>query len=100
MAKRVPHWRAAFSIPCLIRWPGVIQPGTVYNNIMSQEDWMPTLLAAVGVPDIVEKLEAGYSARGKLGRSIPTATTFYLSSRVKQKRVRATPSSILGRAAS
>jgi arylsulfatase A-like enzyme len=30
----------------------VIKPGTIYNEIMSHEDWMPTLLAAAGVPDV------------------------------------------------
>jgi arylsulfatase A-like enzyme len=28
----------------------VIKPGTIYNEIISQEDWMPTLLAAAGDP--------------------------------------------------
>ena len=63
-------------VPCLVRWPGVIQPGTIYNNIMSQEDWMPTLLAAAGVPGIVEKLEAGYSANGKTWKVHPDGYDF------------------------
>jgi arylsulfatase len=58
-------WEGGFRVPCLIRWPGLIEPGTTYNNIMSQEDWIPTLMAAVGVPDIKEKLKAGYEANGK-----------------------------------
>ena len=41
----------------MIRWPGVIKPGTIVNDIFSQEDWLPTLLAAAGEPDIVEKLK-------------------------------------------
>lgn len=49
----------------LVRWPGVIKPGTKINKIFSQEDWMPTLLAAAGVPDVVEKLKEGYKANGK-----------------------------------
>ena len=49
----------------LVRWPGVIEPGTIYNDIISQEDWMPTLLAAAGEPDIVEKLKKGHEANGK-----------------------------------
>jgi arylsulfatase len=48
-----------------VRWPGVIEPGTLINDIMSQEDWMPTLLAAAGEPDIVEKLKNGYEANGR-----------------------------------
>ncbi len=46
-------------VPCLVRWPGVIKPGTIINEIMSQEDWMPTFLAAAGEPDIVAKLKQG-----------------------------------------
>jgi arylsulfatase A-like enzyme len=58
-------WEGGFRSPCLIRWPGVIKPGTVYNNIMSGEDWMPTLLAAAGEPDIKDKLLKGYKAGNK-----------------------------------
>jgi arylsulfatase len=43
----------------------VIKPGTIYNEIMSQEDWLPTLLHAAGVPGIVEKCKQGHQAGGK-----------------------------------
>jgi hypothetical protein len=46
-------------VPMVVRWPGVIKPGTTINDIFSQEDWMPTLLAAAGVPDVKEKLAQG-----------------------------------------
>jgi arylsulfatase len=52
-------WEGGFRVPLVVRWPGVIEPGTVYNDIISQEDWMPTLLAAAGEPNIVEKLQKG-----------------------------------------
>jgi arylsulfatase len=52
-------------VPAVVRWPGVIEPGTIINDIMSQEDWMPTLLAAAGEPDVVEKLKAGYKVGSK-----------------------------------
>ncbi|HEY7715787.1 MAG TPA: arylsulfatase [Candidatus Binatia bacterium] len=58
-------WEGGFRVPLVVRWPGVIKPSTVYNDIISQEDWMPTLLAAAGEPDIVEKLKKGHSANGK-----------------------------------
>ena len=51
--------------PLPVCWPGVIKPGTIINDIMSQEDWMPTFLAAAGEPDIVEKLKQGYEVGGK-----------------------------------
>ena len=46
----------------LIRWPGKIKPGTVSNEIVSGHDWLPTLLAAAGEPDIKEKLLKGHEA--------------------------------------
>ncbi len=58
-------WEGGFRVPALVRWPGTIKPGTVVNQIMSQEDWLPTLLAAVGEGDIVDKLKKGHQANGK-----------------------------------
>jgi len=58
-------WEGGFRVPCVIRWPGVIKPGTIDNNIYSHEDMMPTVLAAAGVPDVKEKLLAGYKAGNK-----------------------------------
>lgn len=58
-------WEGGFRVPMLVRWPGVIKPGTIVNEIFSQEDWLPTLLAAAGEPNIVEKLRQGYKANGK-----------------------------------
>ena len=58
-------WEGGFRAPCVIRWPGVIKPGTINNGIHSHEDMMPTLLAAAGVPDVKEKLLTGYKAAGK-----------------------------------
>jgi arylsulfatase A-like enzyme len=59
------NWEGAFRVPCLIRWPGRIQPGSVSNEIISGLDWCPTLLAAAGEPDIKQKLLTGYQAAGK-----------------------------------
>lgn len=58
-------WEGGFRIPKLVRWPGVIKPNTIYNDIISHEDWMPTFLAAAGEPNLVEKLKKGYRANGK-----------------------------------
>jgi arylsulfatase len=35
------NWEGGFRVPCVIRWPGVIKPGTVINEITSAEDWLP-----------------------------------------------------------
>ncbi len=48
-----------FRVPCIIRWPGVIKPGTVENAIFSGLDWLPTLLAAAGNPNITDQLLKG-----------------------------------------
>jgi len=59
------NWEGGWRVPCVIRWPGVIKPGTIYNDITSAEDWFPTLVAAAGVPDVKEKLLKGYKAGTK-----------------------------------
>lgn len=56
------NWEGAYRVPAMVRWPGKIKLGTVSNQIMSHMDWLPTLLAAAGVPDIKGKLEKGYKA--------------------------------------
>jgi len=58
-------WEGGFRVPLVVRWPGVIEPGTKNNDIISHEDWMPTLMAAVGDSDIVDKLKQGHTANGK-----------------------------------
>jgi arylsulfatase A-like enzyme len=55
------NWEGAFRVPCLVRWPGHIQAGTITNQIMSHNDWIPTLAAFAGEPDIVGKLKQGYT---------------------------------------
>jgi arylsulfatase A-like enzyme len=46
-------------VPMLVKWPGVVKPGTIINDIMAAEDWMPTLIAAAGEPDVKEKTPEG-----------------------------------------
>jgi arylsulfatase A-like enzyme len=59
------NWEGAYRVPAMVSWPGHIKPGTYSNDIISHLDWMPTLLAAAGVPDITEKLLAGYTVGNK-----------------------------------
>ncbi len=53
------QWEGGFRAPTLIRWPGVIKPGVVSNQIGAHEDMMPTLLAAAGDPAVKEALLKG-----------------------------------------
>jgi len=52
-------WEGAYRVPCLARFPGMIPAGSVSNEIISHQDWFPTILAAAGEPDIAEKLKKG-----------------------------------------
>ncbi|WLD12033.1 arylsulfatase [Planctellipticum variicoloris] len=56
------NWEGAYRVPCMVRWPGKIQPGTVSNQIVSHLDWAPTLVAMAGDPDVTQKLLKGYQA--------------------------------------
>ncbi len=59
------NWEGAFRVPCMIRWPGRIEPGTVSNEIVSHLDWLPTFLSAAGEPDVKAKLMKGHRAGEK-----------------------------------
>ncbi len=59
------NWEGAYRVPAMVRWPGKIKPNTVSNDIMSHMDWLPTLLAAAGDPDIKQKLLKGHTAGNK-----------------------------------
>jgi arylsulfatase len=58
-------YEGGFRVPMLAKWPGVIKPGTIFNDIMANEDWMPTLLAAAGDPDVKQKLLNGMKVGDK-----------------------------------
>ncbi|UCD52003.1 MAG: arylsulfatase, partial [Phycisphaerales bacterium] len=46
------NWEGGYRIPMVVRWPGVIEPGSRCNEIFSLQDWVPTLMAGVGDPDV------------------------------------------------
>jgi len=50
------NWEGGYRVPTAIRWPGLITPGTVNNDIFAHEDMLPTLLAAAGATDVKEQL--------------------------------------------
>jgi arylsulfatase len=53
------NWEGGWRVPSMVRWPGKIEAGSISNEIMHHMDWMPTLLAAAGNPDIKEQLKKG-----------------------------------------
>jgi len=53
------NWEGGYRVPTVIRWPGVLEPGTVINEIAAHEDMIPTLLAAAGDATVKEDLEKG-----------------------------------------
>jgi arylsulfatase len=57
-------WEGGYRVPTLIKWPGVIKPGTIINDIASHEDMLPTLLAAVGDTTVKEDLKKGRTVGG------------------------------------
>ena len=59
------NWEGAWRVPAFTRWPGKFKAGTVLNGIVSNLDWLPTLLAAAGEPDINAKLLKGHKAGSK-----------------------------------
>jgi arylsulfatase A-like enzyme len=59
------NWEGGWRVPAMVRWPGHIKADTVSNEIMHHMDWLPTLLAAAGAPDVKEKLLTGYQAGDK-----------------------------------
>ncbi|MGD6808372.1 MAG: arylsulfatase [Candidatus Bathyarchaeia archaeon] len=59
------NWEGAWRVPAFVRWPKNFSAGTVLTEIISHQDWLPTLLAAVGEPNIKEKLLQGYTVGSK-----------------------------------
>jgi arylsulfatase A-like enzyme len=58
-------FEGGFRVPLVVRWPGVIKPGTIVNEIFAMEDWMPTFLAAAGHPNVKEELLKGMKVGNK-----------------------------------
>ena len=53
------QWEGGYRVPTMIKWPGVVKPGTVINEIAAHEDMLPTLLAAAGDPYVGADLLKG-----------------------------------------
>ncbi|BCH31768.1 sulfatase [Mesorhizobium sp. L-8-10] len=58
-------WEGGMRIPMMVRWPGVVKPGTQINEPVTLMDWLPTFAAAAGIPDIKEQMKQGFQAGTK-----------------------------------
>jgi arylsulfatase A-like enzyme len=54
------NWEGAYRVPCLVRWPGHIKPGTVANDMVAHHDWLPTFVALAGDANVKDELLKGY----------------------------------------
>jgi arylsulfatase len=55
-------WEGGYRAPLVIKWPGVIKPGTVKNQLFAALDWVPTLVDIAGGPkgnELKQRIEAG-----------------------------------------
>ncbi len=60
--KGVGGYEGGFKVPMMVKWPGVIPAGTTTGEMMSMEDWLPTIMARLGQPDLKQKLLTSYKA--------------------------------------
>jgi arylsulfatase A-like enzyme len=58
------NWEGGYRVPALVRWPGLVKAGTEINEIFSAEDWVETIMAALGQPDLGAKLLQGLEVGG------------------------------------
>ncbi len=59
---KLSTWEGGMRAPAVVRWPGHIKPGTVFNDIFASLDWMPTLVDIAGGPkgnDLKAQIEKG-----------------------------------------
>jgi arylsulfatase len=85
------NWEGAFRVPAMVRWPGHIAPGSVSNEIVSHMDWLPTILAAAGDPDITKKLLTGYQVDSPRKKTFKVHLDGYNMVPMLEGKVKASP---------
>jgi|SRR5579883_1543869 len=63
-AQKDTNWEGGWRVPCFIRWPGKVKPGSVFNGIVDHIDMLPTIVAAAGNPDVTQQLLDGTTVNG------------------------------------
>ena len=81
------QYEGAYRVPCVIRWPGVIKPGTIINEVCAHEDMLPTLVAAAGGGDVKANLLKGFKAGAKTFNVQPMETALHGTTGRKLRRV-------------
>jgi arylsulfatase len=59
---KLTTWEGGMRAPMVIRWPGVIKPGTIKNDTFASLDWLPTFVEIAGGPKgnaLKAQIEAG-----------------------------------------
>ncbi|MEM6634737.1 MAG: arylsulfatase [Pseudomonadota bacterium] len=62
--KGVGGYEGGFKVPAMIKWPGVVEPGTTSGEMLTMEDWVPTIMSLLGQPDLKNDLLAGTEIDG------------------------------------
>ena len=57
--KGVGGYEGGYKVPCAVKWPGLIPPGSTTGELMAMEDWVPTIMAQLGQPDLKQELLTG-----------------------------------------
>jgi arylsulfatase A-like enzyme len=55
-------YEGGYRVPCVIRWPGHIKPGTLLTQMFASLDWLPTFVEIAGGPkgnDLKAQIEKG-----------------------------------------
>lgn len=68
--KGVGGYEGGFKVPMMVKWPSKIPSGTTTAEFMTMEDWIPTLMAGIGEPDLKQKLLTSYKAGGNTYKRI------------------------------
>ncbi len=59
--KGVGGKEGGFRVPVIVKWPGTIPAGTTTGEFMIMEDWLPTIMAGLGQPDLRNQLLEGHT---------------------------------------
>ena len=87
--EKATNWEGGFRVPMVMRWPGVIKPHTIYNEMFAHEDLIPTFAAAGGDPDVVERCKKGCQSGKKSFKVHLDGYNLMLFSKVRRKNRRA-----------